>query len=74
MQHFTEITCDIELQAGGTLVLPKEITDAIGPGHWQVSIRPASVNESHESIRNHAAFLNSYAPEDECLYDDYLAG
>ncbi|NER39152.1 MAG: hypothetical protein F6J93_35235 [Oscillatoria sp. SIO1A7] len=23
------------------------------------------------AIRNHNAFLNSYAPEDEGLYDDY---
>jgi hypothetical protein len=69
--HFTEIICDIELRDGETLVLPKEIIDAIGPGHWQLCIRPASVNTSYESIRNHAAFLNSYAPEDEGLYDDY---
>ncbi len=24
-----------------------------------------------EKIRDHTAFLNSYAPEDEGLYDDY---
>ena len=27
-----------------------------------------------EVFRDHSAFLNSYAPEDEGLYDDYSAG
>ena len=27
-----------------------------------------------EPAQNHDAFLNGYAPEDEGLYDDYLAG
>ena len=27
-----------------------------------------------DSVRDHSAFLNSYVPEDEGLYDDYLAG
>jgi hypothetical protein len=31
---------------------------------------PASGSE-RTSIRNHSAFLNGYAPEDEGLYDDY---
>jgi hypothetical protein len=26
------------------------------------------------AVRNHTAFLNSYTPEDEGLYDDYSAG
>jgi hypothetical protein len=26
------------------------------------------------AVRNHAAFLSGYAPEDEGLYDDYSAG
>jgi hypothetical protein len=26
------------------------------------------------AVRNHSAFLNSYSPEDEGLYDDYSAG
>jgi predicted DNA-binding antitoxin AbrB/MazE fold protein len=29
---------------------------------------------SREVVREHSAFLNSYAPEDEGLYDDYSAG
>jgi predicted DNA-binding antitoxin AbrB/MazE fold protein len=27
-----------------------------------------------ETVRDHSAFLNSYTPEDEGLYDDYSAG
>jgi predicted DNA-binding antitoxin AbrB/MazE fold protein len=27
-----------------------------------------------EIVRDHSAFLNGYAPEDEGLYDDYSAG
>ena len=30
--------------------------------------------KSTDIIRNHKAFLNGYAPEDEGLYDDYPIG
>jgi hypothetical protein len=30
-----------------------------------------SLEPKSTSIRNHSAFLNAYAPEDEGLYDDY---
>ncbi len=69
-----EITYDITLQPGEPLSLPKEAAGILGPGHWLVSIRPADTGASGNSIRNHSAFLNSYAPEDEGLYDDYSAG
>ena len=39
---------------------------------WVVSIR--QVDASHGVARDHVAFLNSYAPEDEGLYDDYPVG
>jgi hypothetical protein len=64
-----EITYDIELKPGEHLSLPEDLSQIVGPGHWLVSIRPAN-----GSVRNHSAFLNSYAPEDEGLYDDYSAG
>ena len=67
----TEITYDIQLKPGEALSLPEEATKILGPGHWLVSIRPADA--SHAVLRDHAAFLNSYAPEDEGLYDDYSA-
>jgi len=66
--NLTEITYDIELQAGESLSLPAAMSKIVGPGHWQVTIKPAQ-----DEIRVHSAFLNSYAPEDEGLYDDYSA-
>jgi hypothetical protein len=66
---FTEITFDVQLQSGEPLSLPKEAAAIVGPGHWLVSIRPADT-----PVRDHSAFLNSFAPEDEGLYDDYSAG
>ena len=38
------------------------------------AIAPAPIAPPMEPVRNHDAFLNGYAPEDEGLYDDYLAG
>jgi hypothetical protein len=43
---------------------------------WKI-LSPAAKKEKSFSepektlIRNHSAFLNGYAPEDEGLYDDY---
>jgi hypothetical protein len=39
-----------------------------------VSTTAESAGSPGEVVRDHAAFLNSYAPEDEGLYDDYSAG
>ena len=71
---FSEITYDVHLQPGEALSLPKEAGEILGPGHWLVSIRPANQPNQSEPIRVHSAFLNSYVPEDEGLYDDYSAG
>ena len=70
----TEITYDVQLQPGEALSLPKDAAEILGPGHWLVSIRPAENDSPHSALRNHAAFLNSYVPEDDGLYDDYSAG
>ena len=67
----TEITYDVQLQPGEPLRLPADAARIVGPGHWLVSIRPADVEDRGELLRDHSAFLNSYAPEDEGLYDDY---
>jgi len=69
----TEITYDVELQPGESLSLPKDAAAILGPGHWLVNIRPANSPSPGKSIRDHSAFLNSYVPEDEGLYDDYSA-
>ncbi len=46
--------------------------------HQVVSIAISAPSEqassTEQSVRDHAAFLNSYAPGDEGLYDDYSAG
>ncbi|MEM8780818.1 MAG: hypothetical protein AAGF26_18525 [Cyanobacteria bacterium P01_G01_bin.49] len=63
------ITYEIELQAGEKLTLPSSLVDKIGAGNWVITIQPKSTEI--ETIRNHNAFLNGYAPEDEGLYDDY---
>ena len=68
-----EITYDVELQPGEALSLPKDVAEILGPGHWLISIRPADRANHSGPIRDHAAFLNSYVPEDEGLYDDYSA-
>ncbi|MCI0334284.1 MAG: antitoxin family protein [Planctomycetes bacterium] len=46
--------------------------------HQVVSLAISTSSEQARSldqlVRDHSAFLNSYAPEDEGLYDDYSAG
>lgn len=46
--------------------------------HQVVSIAISTPSEEGRSpgelVRDHSAFLNSYVPEDEGLYDDYSAG
>jgi predicted DNA-binding antitoxin AbrB/MazE fold protein len=46
--------------------------------HQVVSLAISTSSEPTDSVqevtRDHTAFLNSYAPEDEGLYDDYSAG
>ncbi len=59
-----QLTYEIELQEGEKLSLPDALVASVGPGRWLVSVQPAAT-------RDHTAFLNSYAPEDEGLYDAY---
>ncbi len=67
------MSVEIELQPGEKLCLPESIVSCIGPGHWVITVEPLERNSTHSSIRNHSAFLSSYVPEDEGLYDDYSA-
>jgi hypothetical protein len=65
------LTYEIELQHGETLTLPPELTASVGAGRWLLTIQPAPAPSSLRlSTRNHSAFLNSYVPEDEGLYDN----
>jgi hypothetical protein len=68
-----QLTCEIDLQPGETLRLPSSLVDRVGPGHWLLTITPLAPATTLPPMRAHAAFLNSYAPEDEGLYDDYPA-
>lgn len=63
------LTYEIELQQGEKLSLPESIVESVGAGNWIITIQPKPT--SPVITRSHDAFLNSYAPEDEGLYDDY---
>jgi hypothetical protein len=66
-EQVKQLACTVELAPGEKLALPAALVESIGPGRWIVTVRPW---EGSEAVRRHDAFLNSYAPEDESLYDD----
>jgi hypothetical protein len=55
------------------------LTDFVKLAIWvdqrrqQVEISPPATNKGPAAGRDHSAFLNSYAPQDEGLYDDAAA-
>ncbi len=57
-----------------TQLLP-QASESVLQEIWMILNNAANEGESSESettaVRNHSAFLNGYAPEDEGLYDDY---
>lgn len=71
--QWLELGCEIELGNGERLSLPESVVGQVGPGRWIVTIQPADGNTA-KVFRNHSAFLNSYASEDEGLYDDAATG
>jgi hypothetical protein len=56
------------------------LTDFVKLAVWvdqrrrQLEISPSVADNGQASVRDHSAFLNSYAPQDEGLYDDAAAG
>lgn len=64
------LTYEVEVEPGEKLVLPNALLETITPGRWVIMVRPAALVLHESTIRDHTAFLNSYAPEDEGLYDD----
>jgi hypothetical protein len=40
----------------------------------QFQISPSATDKSQTAVRDHSAFLNSYSPQDEGLYDDAATG
>ena len=63
-----QLAFEIELQDGEKFTIPSSIIEGIGKGKWLITIQP----KSEAGDRAHDAFLKSYSPEDEGLYDDYL--
>jgi hypothetical protein len=62
-----QLAFEIELQDGEKLTIPSYIMEGIGKGKWIITIQP----KSETGDRAHDAFLKSYSPEDEGLYDEY---
>ena len=71
--RLVNLTFEVELQPGEKFALPEEL-EHLGVGRWIITVQPASPQSSTNLLPNHDAFLDSYAPEDEGLYDDYSAG
>lgn len=63
-----QLIFNIELQPGERLSLPQAMIESVGEGRWTITVKP-TVDED-QATRDHSAFLGSYAPEDEGLYDD----
>jgi hypothetical protein len=64
------LTVEVELEPGEKLVLPEAVVAAISAGRWRITFQPLLATAGAAPVRDHSAFLNSYAPEDEGLYDD----
>lgn len=74
------LTFEVTIEPGQRLTLPKEAMQELGAGRWLVSIQraeslePSAGSSGKAAVRDHGAFLKSYADEDESLYDDCKAG
>lgn len=62
-----KLAFEVEIEEGEQLNLLSSIVQGIGKGKWVITIQPKTL----VSDRLHSSFLNSYASEDEGLYDDY---
>ena len=62
-----QMTFEVDLATGEKLELPKNLVENLGAGKWLITIQPKSI----QPVRDHTAFLNGYAADDEGLYDDY---
>ncbi len=67
-EQVLQLAYEIELQPGERLTLPSSLVDVVGAGRWIITVQPAA--NAGVPVRRHDAFLNSYAAEDEGLYDD----
>jgi hypothetical protein len=69
-ERLLNLTYEVELKPGEKFVLPEGMAEQLGPGKWIVRISPATLVKS-SLTHGYEAFLRSYGPEDEGLYDDY---
>ena len=68
MQHQAlELTHQVDLGPGEQLALPDSLLNCVGPGRWIITVQALPPGSP---VRDHSAFLRSYTPEDEGLYDD----
>ncbi len=58
----------IELGHGEKLSLPPAMIDSVGEGRWTIIIQ--TTQPASGPMRDHSAFLDSFSPADEGLYDD----
>jgi hypothetical protein len=65
-EQLIRLTYEVELHPGEQLHLPEPLLASIGPGRWRITVQQLRPRPT----RSHAAFLESYAAEDEGLYDD----
>jgi hypothetical protein len=66
--EIVEFSYEVELGPDDKLTLPLSLTEHLKPGRWLITFQPLATGAYR--IRDHSAFLNGYAPEDEGLYDD----
>jgi hypothetical protein len=64
------MTFEIEIKPGETVEWPGEIVQRLSPGRWLVTVQPHGPANGPTPFRVQSAFLESYAPKDEGLYDD----
>ena len=69
--HPVELTYEVELGPGEKLSLPDNLVGSVGPGRWLITVQSLVAGTAR---RDHKAFLRSYGPEDEGLYDDARSG
>jgi hypothetical protein len=68
--NLVSLTYEIEIRPGDKLELPEALVKGVGPGRWVLNVRPAGRAGLRRKYLGQNGFLNSYAPEDEGLYDD----
>lgn len=73
-ENLVTMTYEVVVRSGEQLKLPEALQNAITPGRWLITIRPYLPATQKTPTCSHSAFLSSYAPEDEGLYDDNPTG